>query len=167
MRRSGGFIRSALKLRRDKLGNTEMNHKTIDGARTRSDAERRASDRRAHRRIASAELPKSALIRIPNRPAVSLIDVSSGGALLELPFQMPPESRFTLELSTPQGSPGRSVPVAQVLRRRLERRRSLPCGGRVRPDSQTSRVFSRGARAVGVGSTHRNPRRVSSHESDS
>jgi hypothetical protein len=79
-----------------------MNAKTIDAGAARSQAERRASDRRAHRRIALSELPKSALIRIPNRPAVSLVDVSSGGALLELPFQMRPESRFTLELSTPE-----------------------------------------------------------------
>ncbi len=100
MRRSGSLIASAQKLRRDKLGSTVMNPKTIDVEGLRSQAERRAADRRAHRRIASTELAKSAFIRIPNRPAVSLIDVSSGGALLELPFQMRPESRFTLELST-------------------------------------------------------------------
>ena len=70
------------------------------GESTRSASAGRPSDRRAHRRIASAELPEPALIRIPNRPAVTLVDVSSGGALLELPFQMPPESRFTLELTT-------------------------------------------------------------------
>ena len=91
---------SASILRPDKLGIAVMNPKTTDADAARSRAERRASDRRAHRRIASTELPKSALIRIPHRPAVSLVDVSSGGALLELPFQMPPESRFTLELST-------------------------------------------------------------------
>lgn len=79
-----------------------MNPKNIDMEAARSQAERRASDRRAHRRIASTELPKSALVRIPNRPAVSLVDVSSGGALLELPFQMRPESKFTLELSIPE-----------------------------------------------------------------
>ena len=59
-----------------------------------------ASDRRAHRRIASSELPAPAFIRIPNRPAISLVDLSPGGALLDLPFQLRPESRVTLELST-------------------------------------------------------------------
>jgi hypothetical protein len=39
-------------------------------------------------------------VRIPRRPAVSIVDLSSGGALLELPFAMPPESRFPIELHT-------------------------------------------------------------------
>lgn len=60
----------------------------------------KASDRRIHRRIASSELRAPARIRIPNRPAISLVDLSSGGALLELPFQLQPESRVTLELLT-------------------------------------------------------------------
>lgn len=57
------------------------------------------SDRRAHRRIPFGEI-RGARARIPHRPAVSLIDVSSGGALIELPFQVPPESRFPVELHT-------------------------------------------------------------------
>jgi hypothetical protein len=39
-------------------------------------------------------------IRIPHRPSVSLVDLSVGGALIELPFQMRPDSRVTLELRT-------------------------------------------------------------------
>lgn len=54
-----------------------------------------AAERRAHRRIASSELPEPALIRIPDRPAISLVDLSPGGALLELPFQLRPESGVT------------------------------------------------------------------------
>jgi hypothetical protein len=57
------------------------------------------ADRRAHRRIASTELPQ-ARIRIPYRPEVSLVDLSSGGALLELPFQTQPQARFNVELRT-------------------------------------------------------------------
>ncbi|MEP6915863.1 MAG: PilZ domain-containing protein, partial [Acidobacteriota bacterium] len=41
-----------------------------------------------------------ARIRIANRPAISLVDLSTGGALLDLPFQLRPESRVTLELLT-------------------------------------------------------------------
>jgi hypothetical protein len=58
-----------------------------------------AADRRAHPRIPSSELPVKR-VRIPNRPTVSLVDLSSGGALLTLPFQVPPESRFSLRLDT-------------------------------------------------------------------
>ena len=57
------------------------------------------ADRRAHRRLASVQLP-GARIRIPYRPAVSLLDLSSGGALFELPFQAQPQSRFSVELHT-------------------------------------------------------------------
>jgi PilZ domain len=95
-------LKSASKLRwRVSDENAAMKSRVKTTESTRSLSARRPSDRRAHRRIASAELPEPALIRIPNRPAVALVDVSSGGALLELPFQMPPESRFTLELTTP------------------------------------------------------------------
>ena len=58
------------------------------------------ADRRAHPRIPSARLPVRS-VRIPNRPTVSLVDLSSGGALLTLPFQVPPQSRFALKLDTP------------------------------------------------------------------
>ena len=81
-------------------GKDGVDLKTTGLASARSPAERDASDRRAHRRIASSELPEPALIRIPNRPAISLVDLSSGGALLALPFQMQPEARVTLEFLT-------------------------------------------------------------------
>ena len=57
------------------------------------------ADRRAHPRIPSAKL-RVDRVRIPHRPAISLVDLSSGGALLELPFQVPPQSRFAVELHT-------------------------------------------------------------------
>jgi PilZ domain-containing protein len=57
------------------------------------------ADRRAHPRIPSNKLPVKR-VRISNRPTVSLVDLSSGGALLTLPFQVPPESRFQLRLDT-------------------------------------------------------------------
>jgi len=59
------------------------------------------SDRREHRRHAPSELPISTLIRIPERPAISLVDLSAGGALLDLPFQLRPDSRITLHVVTP------------------------------------------------------------------
>lgn len=58
------------------------------------------ADRRAHQRIPSDKLRVSR-VRIPHRPAVSLVDLSEGGALLELPFQMQPETRLAVQLQTP------------------------------------------------------------------
>ena len=57
------------------------------------------ADRRAYPRVPSSRL-RIGRIRIPHRPAVSLVDLSSGGALLQLPFQMRPSSRFVVELQT-------------------------------------------------------------------
>jgi len=57
------------------------------------------ADRRAHPRVPSSRLPVKR-VHIPNRPKVSLVDLSPGGALLTLPFQVPPESRFALKLDT-------------------------------------------------------------------
>jgi hypothetical protein len=57
------------------------------------------TDRRAHSRIASANLP-DARIRIPSRPPVALVDLSAGGALIELPFPVVPQSRLLVELHT-------------------------------------------------------------------
>jgi hypothetical protein len=58
------------------------------------------ADRRAHPRIPGRNL-RVTRVRIPNRPAVSLVDLSSGGALLQLPFPARPESRFAVQLQTP------------------------------------------------------------------
>jgi hypothetical protein len=54
-------------------------------------------DRRIHPRVSSTALTTPASIRFPNRPAVSLVDISPGGALIHLPFQMRPDSRMTVE----------------------------------------------------------------------
>ncbi|HKY22449.1 MAG TPA: PilZ domain-containing protein [Vicinamibacterales bacterium] len=59
-----------------------------------------ASDRRLHRRIAPDELPEQARVTIPDRPEISLVDLSRGGALLELPFQLPPQARISVQVST-------------------------------------------------------------------
>lgn len=72
----------------------------------------RSFERRAHPRIASIRLP-DARIRIPARPPVSLVDLSSGGALLELPFQVVPQSQLIVELHT---SADRLVVPLQLLR---------------------------------------------------
>lgn len=57
------------------------------------------ADRRAHPRIVSGKLPLTNA-RITNRGSVSLVDLSAGGALIILPFQVRPESRFALQLET-------------------------------------------------------------------
>src|SRR4029453_6530048 len=54
-------------------------------------------DRRVEPRLSPDELSTPASIRIPNRPGVSLVDLSPGGALIDLPFQIRPNSRVTLE----------------------------------------------------------------------
>ena len=62
-------------------------------------AEGRGSDRRAHPRLPPATLGITS-VNIRNRQSASLVDLSSGGALLELPFQLPPESRVAMQFST-------------------------------------------------------------------
>ena len=58
------------------------------------------AERRAHPRIPSAHL-RVTRVRVANRTARSLVDLSSGGALLELPFQVRPRARFSLQFDTP------------------------------------------------------------------
>jgi hypothetical protein len=54
-------------------------------------------DRRIHPRLSPQELSTPASVRIPNRPAISLVDLSTGGALIDMPFQIRPDSLVTLE----------------------------------------------------------------------
>ncbi len=54
-------------------------------------------DRRVEPRLSPDDLSMPASIRIPNRPGVSVVDLSPGGALLDLPFQIRPDSRLTVE----------------------------------------------------------------------
>jgi PilZ domain-containing protein len=54
-------------------------------------------DRRIYPRLSPRDLSTPASIRIPNHPPVSLVDLSPGGALIDMPFQMRPDSRVTLE----------------------------------------------------------------------
>jgi hypothetical protein len=54
-------------------------------------------NRRIHPRLSPRELSTPASVRIANRPAISLVDLSPGGALIDMPFQMRPDSRVTLE----------------------------------------------------------------------
>ena len=58
------------------------------------------SDRRAHPRIPGRQL-RVTRVRIPGRQAVSLVDLSSGGALLQITFRARPGSRFAVQLQTP------------------------------------------------------------------
>lgn len=59
-----------------------------------------ASDRRLYRRIAPAELPEQARVTIADRPEISVVDLSRGGALLEVPFQLAPQTRVIVQVST-------------------------------------------------------------------
>lgn len=57
-------------------------------------------ERRIHRRIGREELHIPATVRIPNRPPVSIIDLSVGGALIDLPFQLRPESSVKVQVQS-------------------------------------------------------------------
>ena len=62
-------------------------------------APRLGRDRRTDARLTPSELSVPASIRIPNRTgASSLIDLSPGGALIDIPFQVRPDARLMLEL---------------------------------------------------------------------
>ena len=54
-------------------------------------------DRRIHPRLSLHALSTPASVRIANRPSISLVDLSTGGALIDLPFQVRPDSRVSLE----------------------------------------------------------------------
>jgi hypothetical protein len=57
------------------------------------------ADRRAYPRVPSTELGITR-VKIRNRQPAALVDLSAGGALLEIPFQMPPEARVGMQLDT-------------------------------------------------------------------
>lgn len=59
------------------------------------------TDRRVHPRVNRDELAVVPIVRIPQRPAVTLVDLSTGGTLLDLPFPLRPETRVTLEIVAP------------------------------------------------------------------
>jgi hypothetical protein len=71
------------------------------------------SDRRQYRRFAARELPGLRSARIKFGPNVALVDVSSGGALLETDARLQPESEALLELV---GSAGQAVVPFRVVR---------------------------------------------------
>lgn len=60
----------------------------------------RGRERRIHQRIGREQLAIETEIRIPSRPPVSLVDLSPGGALIDLPFQVRPDSQAKVELVT-------------------------------------------------------------------
>jgi hypothetical protein len=55
------------------------------------------SDRRIYPRLSPDALSVAASITIANRPAVTLVDLSQGGARIDLPFQISPDARVNLE----------------------------------------------------------------------
>jgi PilZ domain len=57
------------------------------------------AERRAHVRLAAAELEWLRQVRLKNGPPVKLVDLSRGGALIDSRVQMRPGSTMTLEIS--------------------------------------------------------------------
>ena len=57
-------------------------------------------ERRAHIRVGPQEISQPPTLRIPERPAIALVDLSTGGALLDLPFALRVDSRVTVEVAT-------------------------------------------------------------------
>ena len=77
------------------------------------------AERRAHRRLGLADIPSVTRIRLKYGPAVTLIDLSNGGAQIETTnFRMQPGATVVLELTAAPGDV--SIP-ANVLRCQLAR----------------------------------------------
>jgi hypothetical protein len=55
-------------------------------------------DRRIHPRRARGEFETPPAIRIPGLPPIAMVNLSSGGVLLETPFQLKPGARANVEL---------------------------------------------------------------------
>ena len=72
-------------------------------------------DRRAHVRLAAADLPWIRVSRLRNGPAVALLNLSVGGALLEADVPLRPGSRLTLEIAGHAGEEPALAPM-RVLR---------------------------------------------------
>ena len=70
-------------------------------------------DRRVFPRVNRGALSVPAAVHIRAQPPVSLVDLSPGGALIDVPFQLTPNARLTIELVT--GHEHRTVPF-QLLR---------------------------------------------------
>jgi hypothetical protein len=62
-------------------------------------------ERRAHTRHRGADLPNIRVSRLRHGPAVSLIDLSVGGALVETDVQMRPGTSLTLEIAADSDNP--------------------------------------------------------------
>jgi hypothetical protein len=83
-----------------------------------------AAERRAHVRLNVSQVPFISEVRLKSGPAVTLIDISSGGAQIDTSwFGLQPGSRVILEVTGQQGK--RAVP-AQVLRAQLTSVRPEP-----------------------------------------
>ena len=82
----------------------------------RAAAAENAADRRAHARLAASQLEWLRQVRLKSGPAVTLVDLSRGGALIDSRVQMRPGSTITLELSAHDASLALS---SQVLRCQL------------------------------------------------
>jgi hypothetical protein len=77
----------------------ETTPESIKRAAGKEAAARRDAERRAHRRVKGSELRWLRKARLKNGPEVSLLDLSSGGALIETRVQMRPGSAITLEVA--------------------------------------------------------------------
>jgi hypothetical protein len=84
--------------------------------RARADAQRAAEERRAHRRVPGKMLQWLSAARVKYGPEVTIVDLSSGGALLQSDRPLAPGSRQALEIVGPDKS---IVVPFGVLRSRL------------------------------------------------
>jgi uncharacterized protein DUF6982 len=82
-----------------------------------SPAEAAARDRRTHRRVAPSELKWIREVRLKYGPKVSLVDLSSGGALLQTDVRLRPGTDLVIEIVGPRVE---AVPF-RVLRSELAR----------------------------------------------
>jgi hypothetical protein len=74
--------------------------------------QQRGAERRVHRRLRAADLEWLRGARVKNGPEVTLVDLSSGGVLLDTGVQLKPGARVTLEIV----GAGRVEVTSEVLR---------------------------------------------------
>ena len=88
-----------------------------DNATSPAVSDQNGAERRAHRRLSIADIPSIQKIRLKYGPAVTLIDISNGGAQIETTnFRLQPGATVVIELTAGQGD--LSLP-ARVLRCQL------------------------------------------------
>src|SRR5947208_6929162 len=116
----------------------------FDAVPTTDRASSRGTDRRVHTRLTPVELQNPITARLKYGEAVTLVDLSAGGALLETSMFLRPDTDLVLELLDPRTRDVTDV-VTRVLRSQVS---GLQGGVKYRGACMFERPFSHPALAV-------------------